>query len=900
MNCTGGSSIPRGDSLDTTARPWSGLPLVRQASTSADNQIPVAPASRAHCAPPWSRKCFGWYDQLRCQRQQVSRFEELLEETLQRDAEIDRGAERMLRQTRMLAATFRAYERRMAGANACDEHALRQHLIATPAATPIRGAIVTVADWIAEPGGLCVADFDLLARLPDLATIDIIATEGMLASGFHQRIHEWLPGIEEVHADAPVTSRPRLLVPDEAAGRLWFTARDREEELAGVVRRLKTDGAGQRAAVVYKRPLPYLYVAREVFGSAGVRYHTSDALPLAAEPFAAAVDLVLDLVASSFTRTAIVSLLRSPHFALSGDAACGRDAISALDRALSEARYLGDLARLSQLADEWRSTSRQALALPALDAAVAAGERLAPLRTPAPTTQHIDRVLSFLHAFVVQDPDDPRGRRARTAVIGTLEGLAAASRHYDDAPIEIDALASLIKRSIEDQTFGSEEDRNEGDALQLVDDLAARYEDFDEMTIVGLIEGDWPERPLRNIFYSSTLLQALGWPSEKDWRSAADAHFLDLLTSPAERIALSTVTLDDEALVEVSALVDSVPRAGLSTVAWQPAPGERLFVEEALSLDPVALEMLDSDSRRWAMFRMARSDGRDAAFHGQAGAQAPRAWAVSALETYIDCPFKFFAQRILRLEEEPDDEEVMDPRRQGQFVHEVFERFFRRWEADGHRGVTPDNLGDARATFEEVVDESLGDLSDTEAALERTRLLGSSAAAGLGEAVLRMEAERPIGVVGRLLEHKLEGEFTVESDAGPRVVRLRGKADRIDLLEDGTFRLIDYKLGWPPNRGRALQLPIYALCAEQQLIGLSGRTWRLGEAAYLAFKGPKRVVPLFSAGDRDRVLRDAQQRLVRAIDAIERGEFPPHPQDVYRCETCAFTAVCRKDYVGDV
>ena len=55
------------------------------------------------------------------------------------------------------------------------------------------------------------------------------------------------------------------------------------------------------------------------------------------------------------------------------------------------------------------------------------------------------------------------------------------------------------------------------------------------MTIVGLIEGEWPERPQRNIFYSSTLLQALGWPSEKDWRGAAEARFLDLLASPGDR-----------------------------------------------------------------------------------------------------------------------------------------------------------------------------------------------------------------------------------------------------------------------------------------------------------------------------------------------------------------------------
>ena len=163
-----------------------------------------------------------------------------------------------------------------------------------------------------------------------------------------------------------------------------------------------------------------------------------------------------------------------------------------------------------------------------------------------------------------------------------------------------------------------------------------------------------------------------------------------------------------------------------------------------------------------------------------------------------------------------------------------------------------------------------------------------------------MEAERSVPVVTRLLEHTLAGEFVIVTDAGPRTVSLRGKADRIDLLADGTFRLIDYKLGWPPDRGKALQLPIYAVCAEQRL-DHQGHSWTLAEAVYLAFKGPKRVVPLF-ANDAARVdmLARAQQRLSDTLDAIDRGDFPPSPDDVYRCETCSFSAVCRKDYVGDI
>ena len=331
-------------------------------------------------------------------------------------------------------------------------------------------------------------------------------------------------------------------------------------------------------------------------------------------------------------------------------------------------------------------------------------------------------------------------------------------------------------------------------------------------------------------------------------------------------------------------------------IARDQSPGERMFADEALSVDPISMDPLEVGARDWAEMRVARSAAADPMFHGQAGAAPSRPWSVSAIETYLNCPFKFFAQHVLRLEEEPDDEEVMDPRKQGRLVHEVFQTFFGQWQANGHQAITPDNLDEARALFEEVVDQRLGALSETEAALERTRLLGSPAAAGLGEAVLRMEAERPVAVVGRLLEHRLDGEFTFDTASGPRVVPLRGKADRLDLLSDGTFRLIDYKLGWPPNRARALQLPIYSLCAQQQL----GANWTIGEAAYLAFKGPRRVVPLFSTSDRDRVLRESQERLVEAVDAIGRGEFPPRPDDVFRCETCTFAAVCRKDYVGDV
>ena len=823
-----------------------------------------------------------FYDHLRRQSQSVTRFEELIDEALGGHDDVDSGAARMRQQTRFLADTFREYERRVRETDACDEHILRDQLLATAAADPIRHVVVTVADWIADENGLYVADFDLLSRISGLERLDVICTETVLRSGFRERLDRWLPGVEETELGVRDSGfeKPTLIVPNPDSRNpnpeMWHTFRDREEELIAAA---QMASSVERTAVVFKRPLPYVYLAAEVFGDQGVPHRVFDALPLAAEPTAAAFDLILEAVTSDFTRDALLSLLRSPHFHFDVD----RASVSELDRRLSQARYLGGADRLESFH-------------PVLHAIAS---ELAPITSSRRASEQIRSLLSFWasHSRALGD-DDPfasRERRSRAAIVDALESLAAVHASQDDPPWTIEDLAVAVRRTIEEQTFVPESSDH---GLQLLDDQAARYGDFDDVFIVGVIENEWPEKPRRNIFYPPSLLKALGWPTEKDRRGAADARFLDLLSSANARTIVSTFTLEDDALVSRSMQLDEIPRARLRS---DPSL-TRVRPESDPSLTRVRPE---SDSGRdttqaWAELRRTRGDATDSRFHGAIGAVPPRQWSISALETYLGCPFKFYAQHVLGLEEEPDDEEVMDPRRQGQLVHDVFERFFKAWQAAGHGTITAKNLDTARELFETVVDGALEKLSPAEAGLERTRLLGSPAAAGLGEAVFRMEAERSTRVVERLLEHRLKGRFTFTATDGVRQIDVNGKADRIDLLEDGTFRLIDYKLGWPPDKSRALQLPIYSICAEQQLVSYNGRTWRLHEAAYLAFKGPRRVVPLFSRGDRDKALADAQQRLVDTVDAIGRGEFPPTPDDVYRCETCTFASVCRKDYVGDV
>ncbi|MEO6212791.1 MAG: PD-(D/E)XK nuclease family protein [Vicinamibacterales bacterium] len=272
---------------------------------------------------------------------------------------------------------------------------------------------------------------------------------------------------------------------------------------------------------------------------------------------------------------------------------------------------------------------------------------------------------------------------------------------------------------------------------------------------------------------------------------------------------------------------------------------------------------------------------------------------MSAVERYLECPFKYYATHVLKLPEERDEESSLSPLERGHFVHDVFERFFVQWQDLGGRTITTANVADAIAMFQRVVDSRLHTLPEADRALERTHLLGSAAASGLAERAFAFEIEQGGDVIERLLEHELEDTFAFASPAGPRRVTLRAKADRIDLLADGTLRIVDYKLSKAPKSARALQLPIYGVCAEQALDGRHGRSWKVGCAGYVAFKEKDPFVPLGGRIPLAQAMVEGQERFLTAIDAIERGEFPVRPDEPFRCRWCSYAGVCRKDYVGD-
>ena len=860
-----------------------------------------------------------FYDELRRRDKTVAAFERLLVGSLESSADTDRGAERLLRLTRFLAAAFTIFEQRIAATRCVDEHGLRALLVETTSEmgpTPAyRHVIVTVPDQAADPRGLWLADYDLMARMPGLDRLDIVATENVLAAGYHQRVHDVLPGIEEERSGTPAPP-PVLAAPEPATGSegiRWIVCRDREEELVDVARIVKRAGASRpgRTAVVFQRPLPYLYLARQVFPDAEISYQALDALPLAAEPFAAAFDLIFSFAIAEGTRASLVELLGSPHWSFHIDGRpIDREDVAAADARLREVKYVGGWERLASLALESpeaaladasrRRTTRTARASNALRGAAQAAAELRPMLDSGSASGQVSTLLSFIATHeCLPTPDQPwygPHLRARAAVLAALDSLREAHRRYDDAPIPLPELLSTVRRWIEAQTFSP---RTGASGLILLDAPAAAYADLDEVRLAGLVDSDWPDRSRRSVFYPPSLLAQLGWPADTDRLAAARARFQDLLRLARIRVSISTFTLEDDAIVPASAFLEEVETAGLPIEYLPPPDGARIFLHEAIAEEPIAAIALSGVPLEWLSLRVSRSPGSGGMYHGAAGAREPGVYAVSGIERYLECPFKYFAAYVLRLPEERGDESGMTPQERGQFLHQVFEAFFAEWQSSGRRTLTTANIADALALFERIAENQLEKLPESDRALERTHLLGSAAAPGLAERAFAFEIEHGGEVLERLLEHELEGAFVFRTEAGPRTIRLRAKADRIDLMADGTLRVVDYKLGKAPKPGRALQLPVYGTCAEQSLDGRHGRSWVLGRAGYVAFREKNPFMALGASSSLAEAVQAGQDRLLGAIDAIERGEFPPNPDEPFICTRCGYASVCRKDYVGD-
>ena len=672
------------------------------------------------------------YDGVRRNKRSVDDFERVMLRALEPGADADRGAARLLSQTRYLVSVFRGYESALAQAGTIDEHVLRPALLEAGGPPAFTHLVLTIADQAADPDGLWPADFDLLMRLPGLARLDVVATAGTLDAGVRERLFDVLPGIEECPWPQPTGRATVLLTPAPPDGRRHFLSRDREEELRAITEWLRAAGQApsipcsadqvtdpardpampqvdiEDVLVVYERPLPYVYLAQRLLGDAGVPFTIADALPLAAEPYAAAVDLLFEAVLSHLEAEPLLGLLESPWFAWrpDGRAVRPRD-VAAFRTWLRDRGFRGGWDAFAGLADA--ATHEADAASPsfarrarALDVARLVVSGLAPFDREDRLTAHVARLATLLRertssagppvdvrdgargrrgdrrgveATSAEDAAASRAARARGAILALLDELHEAYARHGDRVLSFGDVVPLVRRAIEEHTFTPVAGVS---GVRLTDARSARYASASTVWLVGVVEGEWPTPTRRSVFYPSSLLAEVGFPREQDRVPAARAAFHDLLALAADRVAVSAFQLEEDAIVRPSVLLDDLDALALPAIAvpTPTAPAASVRRADASGPDRSGPEGTGSaafhDDRAWRELRWSRTPAGDPRFHGDTGSVLDSTPSVTQVERYLDCPFKYFASVVLALDEEDAADDVgLYPRRRGTLVHDV-------------------------------------------------------------------------------------------------------------------------------------------------------------------------------------------------------------------------------------
>jgi ATP-dependent helicase/DNAse subunit B len=312
---------------------------------------------------------------------------------------------------------------------------------------------------------------------------------------------------------------------------------------------------------------------------------------------------------------------------------------------------------------------------------------------------------------------------------------------------------------------------------------------------------------------------------------------------------------------------------------------------------------------------------------------AQRTFSATDLERYAGCPFRFFLERILKIEPLEDLSLEFDVLERGRVVHDVLSAFHKAVNARLGRPGSPLQL-DA-AEFQTLLDAAIRDSLPAEprnpvrAALrEVDRRLVVEWLSHYREQIEKYDAlwedfSGPMAAelfevsFGRSGEAPPSTDLPLEFVGEKETVRLSGRIDRIDtgvFAGRTIFNIIDYKTGrsirlTPESvaAGTTLQLPIYAI-ATMELI-LNDRDpypWRAGYW-YLRDDGfkPRQAMKMYEDID-GRIELDPKWEDVRAglrdtvlglVRALRAGRFPVCSADEHCTGHCPFRTVCRINQV---
>ena len=254
------------------------------------------------------------------------------------------------------------------------------------------------------------------------------------------------------------------------------------------------------------------------------------------------------------------------------------------------------------------------------------------------------------------------------------------------------------------------------------------------------------------------------------------------------------------------------------------------------------------------------------------------------VDEWKGCPFRYAASRLWSIKEETPS--GFDPKLGGSLLHELWKRL---WEQHFRSGEALSDLvevlweGTARSFYEEVL--SRYSLYGRRLLYQAQRLARLQDSLESRLAPLRRDQMREYP----LPELEIDG------------VRFKGRADRIELLTDGSAVILDYKSGRSDSYRDSVQLSAYAIALEETGVSVAGYAYLCHKdgSIYGHFADPK-LAKIFGQGRKKISLKDkideARSVLESMANGIASGLFSPDYTSK-SCRDCGYKALCRREEI---
>lgn len=439
---------------------------------------------------------------------------------------------------------------------------------------------------------------------------------------------------------------------------------------------------------------------------------------------------------------------------------------------------------------------------------------------------------------------------------------------------------------------------------------------FAAAALMGLSEGIFPTTISEDAFLRDKdrriLNEQHNFSLKSSTESAEREFFYEAVTRARDALLVTRPVLADggaawvaspfwDAVQRVAAVTPqtvssetAVPAANAASPSeWWDAVAAASDTSPAWQNDPT-WQQIRHAARVWR----ARERGKAAPWNGDLAPLAVRLqaqfgpehlWSSSQLELYRACGLHFFVTKVLNVRPRQEPIEGMDARQLGQLYHDIFEKLMQnelpeREETAVHNWVksiadpildaAPERLGFRKtAWWRQTRIEIIDTIVQSVLAFPNDGYSFYRAEVSFGD-------EKPPLVIWR------------DGDA----IRLKGFIDRIDRRADGTLRIVDYKTSGKSSyttrsfeRGELLQLPLYALAAQEALeLGRvsDGFYWHFLSAEKSAFTLQKVENQVEGA------IETAVAHAWDAVDRIRSGRFAPTPPDGGCPSYCPAAAFC--------